>query len=82
MYRISQTVAKNVTPIPQLFLTNHSQNLIIKHASEASYDSFINATIIYLFLRLFLKRTTTPQNYADLMGLEKRIRLKLTRKGE
>ena len=55
MHRISQSAAKNVTPIPQLFLTNHSENLVIKHE--------------------------TPQNYADLMGLEKRIRTQIDTKG-
>lgn len=60
MHRISQSAAKNVTPIPQLFLTNHSENLVIK-------DEF--------------RKTTTPQNYADLMGLEKRIRTQIDTKG-
>ena len=56
MHRISQSAAKkNVTPILQLFLTNHSENLVIKHE--------------------------TSQNYADLMGLEKRIRTQIDTKG-
>ena len=82
MHRISQTVAKKCHTYPPIILDKSLAKSHYKTCERSELRFLYQRYNLSIFTTFLEENHTTPQDYADLMGLEKRIRLKLTRKGE